>query len=256
MTEQIIDSEVETTSRKVYSMNAIWAGTFLGGPLSAGYLVAENFKTLGHRDKVGPTWIIAILVTVVVFGGIFLIPDAVKIPNQIVPLIYTAIVYAVVQQVQGREIKTFLSGTGKAFSVWRALGLSLIWCVVTLVPVFLYVLLTDPVITAQSKSYGDLKHEIYFRENNVAENEADEMAEALTKASFFDDVQRKSIVLDKSDDAYVISIPLIKDAWSDSEVVSYFEDLRTKVQTFFPEKKIIINLSSEEDVTDVKKVLG
>ncbi|HEX8041611.1 MAG TPA: hypothetical protein VF490_20830 [Chryseosolibacter sp.] len=256
MNEQIIDSEIETTSRKIYPMKAIWVGTFLGGPLSAGYLIAENFKTLGHRNKVGPTWILAIAATISVFGGVFLIPDAEKLPRQIVPLIYTAIVYAIVQQVQGQEIKAFMSGTGKAFSIWRALGLSLIWCVITLVPVFLSVLLTDPVITAQSKSYGELKHEIYFHENNVAENEADEIAEALRKASFFDDVQRKSVVLDKSDDAYVISIPLIKDAWNDSEVVSYFEDLRTKVQTFFPAKKIIINLSSEEDVTDVKKVLG
>ncbi len=256
MGEQIIDREVQTATRKIYSMNAIWAGTFLGGPLSAGYLIAENFKTLGQRDKAGPTWIIAILVTIIVFGGVFLIPDAEKIPRQIIPLIYTAIVYAIVQQVQGEKIKAFMSGTGKAFSVWRALGLSLIWCIITMIPVFLYVLLTDPVITAQSKSYGDLKHEIYFHGDNVAENEADELANALTQSSFFDDVQQKSVVLDKKDGAYVISIPLITDAWSDSEIVGYFEQLRTKLQTFFPDKRIIINLSSEEDVTDVKKILG
>ena len=68
---------------KIYKDRAFWVGTFLGGPLVAGYLFSENFKSLGQPEKVKPTWIITIIATVVIFGGIFMIPENINIPNQI-----------------------------------------------------------------------------------------------------------------------------------------------------------------------------
>ena len=32
-----------TQTPKIYNERAIWAGTFIGGPLAGGYLIAENF---------------------------------------------------------------------------------------------------------------------------------------------------------------------------------------------------------------------
>ena len=78
---------------KIYKDSAFWVGTFLGGPLVAGYLFSENFKILGKPEKVKTTWIYAILATILIFGSAFLIPDTVDIPNQIIPLAYTAIAY-------------------------------------------------------------------------------------------------------------------------------------------------------------------
>ena len=177
--EQMTEEQEQT--RKIYSMRSIWAGTFLGGPLTAGYLIAENFKTLGQKEKVKPTWTIAIIATIIIFGGIFMIPNADKIPRQIIPLIYTAIAYYIVNEIQGDKIKTYISETGKAFSVWRSLGVGLIWAIITMIPILIYVLLTDPTLTATTKSYGQLKHEIYFNKTTVSENEADKIADALTQ---------------------------------------------------------------------------
>ena len=147
MDEIIIDREVTAPARKIYSINAIWVGTFLGGPLSAGYLIAENFKAFGQRNKVGPTWIIAIIVTGVIFGGVFLIPEIEAIPQQIIPLTYSVIAYAVATHFQGERIKQFTLESEKAFSMWRAVGISLLWCVITFAPFFLLLLLTDPAVT-------------------------------------------------------------------------------------------------------------
>lgn len=36
---------------KIYKDRAIWAGTFLGGPLVAGYLIAENFKVFNEKKR-------------------------------------------------------------------------------------------------------------------------------------------------------------------------------------------------------------
>jgi hypothetical protein len=46
---------------KLYKENAIVGATFLGGPLVAGYLAAENFKQLEQPAKARTAWIIAIL---------------------------------------------------------------------------------------------------------------------------------------------------------------------------------------------------
>jgi hypothetical protein len=241
--------------RKIYSMRSIWAGTFLGGPLTAGYLIAENFKTLGQIEKVKPTWIIAIIATIIIFGGIFMVPNTDKIPRQIIPLIYTAIAYYIVNEIQGDKIKAYISETGKAFSVWRSLGVGLIWAIITVIPIFIYVLLTDPTLTATNKSYGQLKHEIYFNKTTVTENEADKIADALTQTIFFDNEQQKVVLLEKNNSKYIISIPIIKDAWDEADVVNYFKSLRVDVQTFFRDNKVVINLCSDEDITQIKKVL-
>ncbi|HEY9833594.1 MAG TPA: hypothetical protein V6D26_23785, partial [Stenomitos sp.] len=93
--EQKLD--IQTPTVNIYKDRAIWVGAFLGGPLAAGYLIAENFKAFNEFDKAKKTWNYAIIATIVVFGGVFLIPDNVEMPNQVIPLIYTAIAYYLVQ---------------------------------------------------------------------------------------------------------------------------------------------------------------
>ena len=61
----------QSMTRKIYSNRLIELGTLLGGPLVAGYLIAENFKTLNEPEKVKITWIFSILATVIIFGVFF-----------------------------------------------------------------------------------------------------------------------------------------------------------------------------------------
>ncbi|HEY2722089.1 MAG TPA: hypothetical protein VGI82_10215, partial [Chitinophagaceae bacterium] len=65
----------EKPANKLYSENAIRVGTFLGGPLVAGYLIADNYKQLGQMEKVRTTWILSIFATVVIFVIAFLMPE-------------------------------------------------------------------------------------------------------------------------------------------------------------------------------------
>ncbi|MDA6069855.1 hypothetical protein NJT12_09510 [Flavobacterium sp. AC] len=93
MEELVIEKSVfeEIPTEKIYSEKAIRVGTFLGGPLVAGYFMAENFKVFGDYNKVRNTWIITILSTIVIFSLIFMIPEDVKIPNIVFPFIYMGI---------------------------------------------------------------------------------------------------------------------------------------------------------------------
>ncbi|HEY6914222.1 MAG TPA: hypothetical protein VI413_06050 [Paludibacter sp.] len=134
--------ENETTTQKIYKERAIWTGTFLGGPLVAGYLIAENFKVFNQHDRVRKTWIYSIIATIVIFGGVFLIPDTVKIPNQIIPLIYTIIASQIVQVYQKAKITTHINAGGQVYSWWRTIGVGLIGLVITVIIVFGIAMLT------------------------------------------------------------------------------------------------------------------
>ena len=118
--------------RKIYSIHSMSFATFVGGPLATAYLLAENFKTFGPQDQVMPTWIIATILTVVLFGGILMVPNAEKIPNQLIPLINALIAYFVVTRTQGEKIKAHIAEAGAVFSHWRALGISLLAALGTL----------------------------------------------------------------------------------------------------------------------------
>jgi hypothetical protein len=131
---------------KLYNDRAIYIGTFLGGPLVAGYLAAENFKQLGQPGKVQASWAIGICATVLLFGAAFLIPGMEKVPNFIIPLIYTGIAQLLVQRFQGPAIKTHLTAGGQTFSPWRAVLIGVIGLAILLVTVFAIIMLTGPEI--------------------------------------------------------------------------------------------------------------
>ena len=125
---------------KIYKDRAIYVGTFLGGPLVAGYLIAENFKLLGQKHKAGTTWGIAIAATILIFGSIFLIPNAEKVPRYIIPILYTALTQFLVQKYQVARIKSHIESGGQTFSTWRAVWISLVGLVVMVIIIFAIVI--------------------------------------------------------------------------------------------------------------------
>lgn len=125
--------------RQVYKSQMVRVATFLGGPLVAGYMIAENYKAFDEPDKVRMTWIYAIIATAVIFGGIFLIPDSVNVPTYIIPLLYSWVVYYIVQNLQGVKINDHISTGGPVYSWGRVIGVSLIGVVPILVIIFILV---------------------------------------------------------------------------------------------------------------------
>lgn len=122
--EKSIFTEIPT--EKIYKDRAISIGTFLGGPLVAGYLIAENFKVFKDNEKAKTTWIIAIFTTIVLFGGLSFIPENIKIPNQIIPIIYTVIASSLAKRFQEQKSKEHIENGGKYYSWWRIIVIGII----------------------------------------------------------------------------------------------------------------------------------
>lgn len=128
---------------KLYRERAVYVGTFLGGPLVAGYLASENFKKIGQPEKVKATWAIAIIATIVIFGGAFLVPEIEKFPRYIIPLVYGGIAQLLVQRFQGAAIKLHIEKGGQVYSVWRAVWIGAVGAAVLVGFIFVILLFAD-----------------------------------------------------------------------------------------------------------------
>ena len=128
----------EVKDVKLYSQRAIGIATFLGGPLAAGYLIRENYVKLGKQEEGNKSFLIGVFATVLLFTAIFLIPDSIidKIPNQIFPIIYTTIVYVIVEQIHGEILRKHKENGKDFYSAWRATGIGFISAIVLMVGIF------------------------------------------------------------------------------------------------------------------------
>ena len=125
---------------KLYSQKAIAIATFFGGPLAAGILIRRNSLNLGREKEAINSLIIGIISTVVIFVGIFMIPEHVidKTPNALIPAIYTSIIYLIVEKIQGKELKSHKENKGEFYSGWKATGIGAICMVILAVGIFGY----------------------------------------------------------------------------------------------------------------------
>ncbi len=120
-----IPIELEKEENKnFYSKRAIIIATFLGGPLAASYLIKKNYDTLEQPIKAKNSLIIGIASTIILFAGIFSIPEPIidKIPNSLIPLLYSGIVYLIVERLQGKILHKHKESDGKFHSGWKAAG--------------------------------------------------------------------------------------------------------------------------------------
>jgi hypothetical protein len=249
-------SDIQTPTEKIFKDRAIWIGSFLGGPLVAGYLIAENFKVFNETDKAKKTWIYTIISTIVVFGGVFLIPENIKIPNQIIPLIYTGIAYYLVQHFQGQNISTHINSGGELHSWWRTIAVGIIGLIITVLSIFGVILLSEVIENASisTKTYGIMKHEITFDKKYISETEVNKIADGFIKTTFFDEAVTKYVYVTKVKDKYELSISVIDGIENDSQALEPFINLRTDLQTLFPNNKIVFKLVVD-NLDDVVKII-
>ena len=227
---------------KIYKDKAIITGTYLGGPLVAGYFLAKNFKAFNEPDKAKKAWIYSIIFTIILFSSLFLIPDVEKVPRYLIPLTYTGIVYLLINRYQIDKINSHITIGGQFYSWWRTIAISLIGTVITILPFLAVILFSEGVTNSNMvfKNFGTLRHEISYEQNNLSVTEVDKIGDVLTTTTFFDNAQQKFIYVKKVGNAYEIHISVNPTSLNNPEVSQMFKDFRNQLQTFFPNNKIVI----------------
>lgn len=121
-------------SKKLFSQRAISIATFFGGPAAAGYLVKKNYEVFDQPEKGKNAFIIGIISTLLLFIGIFLIPENILeyIPKALIPAFYTTIIYVIVEKIQGKWLDQHEESGGQFYSAWKATGIGAIFMVILL----------------------------------------------------------------------------------------------------------------------------
>lgn len=156
-----------TNNKKaLYSQKGIGIATFLGSPLASSILINHNYVQLGDERKGKIAILLGTVFTIAMFVGIFSIPESTidKIPQQIIPAIYTAIVYYIVEKLQGEHLKQFEEEGREYMSNWKAAGVGLICLILIFGGIMTYVFL-DPV----TKAYDNGIQQFVNNEESAAE---------------------------------------------------------------------------------------
>ena len=130
-----------TIANKVHKESAIQIATFLGGPLVAGYLIAENFKQLGEPEKVKKTWLWSILGFIAIMVLAFMVPQSV--PAVVFTVTYTGVAAFIVKKYQSSQIKAHLEAGGGLYSTKRAVFTGIIGAIVLIAVVLAYYFILD-----------------------------------------------------------------------------------------------------------------
>ena len=243
---------IQSPTSKIYSDNAIRVATFIGGPLVAGYLIAENFNAFNEPDKAKKTWIYTIAATILIFGVAFLIPDSVKIPRAVFPLLYTWATYYLVRHFQGSYISSHLSTGGQVYNWGRTITVSLIGLAVTFIAIvgILYITDANP---EKVRTYGGANNEIHFDNRDISELESDELAEAFVANNFFGAENKKFVYVKKIRSNYEISISCDKEIVNNPGTTATLAQLRVDMQKKFPKNKIIFKMVADSLDNVVKR---
>lgn len=140
---------LDVSKPKFYSLKGIGIATYIGSPLAASILIRKNFLELGEDRKAKTALIIGIASTILIFAGIYLLPETIidKIPNFIIPAIYSFVIYFLAEKQLGEQLKQYQEHGNEFFSNWRAAGIGLLCALIIFIPLIGYefILANDPV---------------------------------------------------------------------------------------------------------------
>jgi hypothetical protein len=247
-------TEKQIPEGKIYNDRKIWAGSYLGGPLVAGYLISENFKAFGEHDKVWKTWLISILALVLVIVTLF-IPLFERVSNFLYCLCYAISAHIFVQLYQRRKIDAHIEAGGRLYGWWRLIGISILGTIITIIPLFGAAYLAgDSSDNTTVKTYGNLKHEILFDKNNITEAEVDKIADALTKRDYFTDNAKAYVYVKKIKNTYEIFFSCNESVKTEPTAIPFFTALHKELQGLLPENKIVVVLVVDSMDNVIKRI--
>jgi hypothetical protein len=143
MSESSENSDALSTEpdKRLYSPRQIGGAAFIGSPISAAWLFAQNYAVLGKPGVRRRALLYGLLGTATLFGLASVLP--VKFPKVALPLAYSLAIRELAQRLQGAAFKAHLAEGRSVQSNWRVAGVCVAGLVVVLVSAFVVVLLLD-----------------------------------------------------------------------------------------------------------------
>ncbi len=251
-------SDAPSLSQKIYSEIAIGLGALIGGPLAAGYFIAQNFRVFNEPGKARKTWIIAVAVMVAIICDFLILSRYTIFLNPVILLIIiAAVVWFLAARLQGERIRAHVSSGGLVYNWLQNIGVAFAGLVGIIVIVLGFALLLNAVFPSSvvTKTYGEVKNEITFDKKNMTGIEVDQIGDALLNASYFNEMFAKSVYAKKLEDGgYELFFIVPEEMAADTAELNNFRNLKTDLETSFADKKIGMNLVSGDLKNVLKKI--
>lgn len=204
-------------NKKVFNVNQIEAACVIGSPLLAGILIALNYKSFEERQK-GIAWIIiGILWTAVIIGLAMLIPENLaKSSRMFIPILNGAILYPIINKLQGDQIKAHFDNNGEKGSNWVLAGL-MVFIVALFVTPFIILDKMSPVSQYSRQSF-DLNGIYYNSEMNV--DEVDKLGRILQRIDYFNNESSIEVIFLDNDSTYEFKLIIEKSYFNDTITIN------------------------------------
>lgn len=201
-------------NKKFYSQRAISITTFFGGPLAAGILIRENFKSLNKEKQGKNALFIGIASTILIYTGLFALPEQIidKLSSAIIPAIYTGIIYWIVEKTQGKILKSHKENNGEFYSAWKAARIGAMSMIFTLFIIAFVAFIagdlskTEPNFNAESYDKGLTT----FFENEASSVKVLQSFDSTNNIDYLKNEVEKSIGLWKENKTIIDSVNKIK----------------------------------------------
>jgi hypothetical protein len=256
---------MENNSQKIFTNKAISVATFFGGPIAAGFLISKNYKTFGNDNAARNSIFIGILSTILMFAGIFMIPENIidKIPQQLIPLIYTAIIAGLVEKLQGQKIKDFLADDGQRASNWQAAGYGLLGLVI--IAAFLVVMIFAIPTEGYEKTITVENNVKLHHSKDIEDLKSQRIATMIKQSGFMEGSEGADLFLDTEGNFYRLKFVLPDTSvLSDTMLLSDFNgfenylnfnlNLDKKIEIGFTDINLLNNFELQEIEFDNQQV--
>ena len=129
--------------RKLYTERAILIGTFIGGPLAGGYLLAQNFSTLDKKADAGRTWLIVTVLMLLTMSTAF-VPALDSIPAFVYSFVFCLAAHSAARKLQGSQIHFHQENGGSMHNTWKAVLVGVVFFLLMMAFILGIVYLQDP----------------------------------------------------------------------------------------------------------------
>ena len=182
--------------------------------------MAINYWRMGLKTAAQSTIVITGIASIALFVLLYLVPDDLKIPNEVFYVPQLIIVYLIANALQGDYIHAHERLGGSMASAWPSVGIGLLCLPIVLIVFVALALLLEPSFGTYAKFGED---EIYYS-GDATNEDARELADALHEIEFFGS-GGTSVKYEVSSDGSTVSFILIENAWEDPETANAFREI-------------------------------
>jgi uncharacterized membrane protein len=236
---------VEKYEDRIYTRGRIILGTFFGGPLAGGYLIARNYLAFGEEENVKRTHRLTILGTILFYCLIIIVPHNQYVPKVLMPSVAIFLIYWLVGRLQHDKIEMYRQNHRQIHTVWWTVSIGIAGGAITLLGLAFAALWVDALSrnSLEAKTNRGVIYEIGYDRTNISETEVENLKEGFAQTTFFDKSNARHILAEKIKQGYLITILSDQSINTNPHAVEAYVQLKTDLQNSVPGKKVYINIA-------------